>query len=217
MNSNSFKSTWARLALVVAFCLPPLACSLASSVLPDLVSGDQETQLAADVNATLTANAETELSNVETEAVEATSTPPPSPTMPLPSTPTDTPEPTIQPTPTPTSTPAGPWVGEITFASDISQDDQPINPGTVFKRGVTLVYAFFPFSGIEKGKKITYYWTVNGKEFVSVIRTWEWDSSGTHPTSVGYSDNSQLDTGNWMLTIFVGNQKMASGTFRITP
>lgn len=204
------------LALAILFSLPAFACSIFTPNLPGQSNDNQETKMAADVKASLTANA-------ENQAAQVTITPPPSPTLPLPSEPTNTPGPTRTPiptrTPVPTRSPvpSGPWVGKITFASDISQDNQPINPGAVFKKGITQIYAIFPYSGFEKGMKITLYWTVNGKEFVSVIRTWKWDSSGTYTPSTSYSNNRQLDSGNWMFTIFVENKKLASGTFKILP
>jgi hypothetical protein len=216
MKTKSLMQTLTVLALVILFSLPALACSLSLSNTSNTNSGNKETSLASAVNATINAN-------IATQAAQATPTPPPAPTLPPPPVSTNTPEPTLPPVPTnaliPTHAPvpSGPWVGAITFASDISQDNQPINPGTVFKKGITHVYAFFPYSGIEQGKKITYYWTVNGKEFVSVIKTWVWDSSGTHPTSVSYSNNRQLDSGNWKLAIFYNNKLLASGTFKIMP
>jgi hypothetical protein len=210
MRSRFSRCTLAMLALVVVFSFPALACSFLQPALPKLDSSSNETDMVAAVNATLTAAA-------ETEAALATPTPPPSPTLPAQPTSTDTPEPTIPPTETQIPTPTGTWIGAITFAPGIDSENRPIDPGTVFKRGVTHMYAFFPYSGIEEGKKITYYWTVNGKEFVSAVDTWQWDSSGTFVTSTAYSNNRQLDSGNWILTIFIDNKKLASGTFKILP
>jgi hypothetical protein len=65
--------------------------------------------------------------------------------------------------------------------------------------------------------KITIYWTVNGKEFVSAIRTWQWDSSGNYTPSTFYTNHRQLDTGTWTFTIFAGNKKLGSGSFKIIP
>jgi hypothetical protein len=216
MESRISSSTIAILALAIIFSLPALACSILTSNSPKLNKNDQETKMAANVEASLTANAETQAAQA-TPTPSVTITPPPSPTLPLPPVLTDTLEPTSLPTKAATATPSGSWIGVITFAKGITADNQPIEPGTVFKRGVTEIYAVFPYSGIEQGKKITYYWTVNGKEFVSVIRTWTWDSSGVHPTSVGYSNNSSLDSGNWKLAIFYENKLLATGTFKITP
>ncbi len=145
-----------------------------------------------------------------------TITPPPSPTLPVLPSPTKIAGPTRTPAPTRTSVPAGPWVGEIVFASDVSQNSQPVNPGTIFKRGITRIYAVFPYSGFDQGTKITLYWTVNGQEFVSAVRTWQWDSSGTYTPSTSYTNNRQLDSGTWTFTIFANNKKLGSGTFKIT-
>jgi hypothetical protein len=203
------------LALAILFSLPALACSIFKPTSPTPEANARETKLASDVEASLTANA-------QTQAAQVTLTPPPSPTLPLPPSPTEIPGPVLTPVPTRTPVavesplPSGPWVGEITFASDVTQDSQPINPGTVFKRGITQIYAIFPYSGFEQGMKITVYWAVNGQEFVSAVRTWEWDPSGTYTPSTSYTNNRQLDSGIWTFTIFANNKKLGSGSFKIT-
>ena len=113
------------LALAILFSLPALACTVFTPSTKGQDNGDRETKMAADVQASLTANAETQAAQV-TPTPEVTITPPPSPTLPIPPSPTQVPGPTRTPVPTRTSVSAGPWVGEIIFASDISQDNQPI-------------------------------------------------------------------------------------------
>jgi len=108
-------------------------------------------------------------------------------------------------------------MGEITFARDVTEDNQPIESAAVFKKGIKRVYAIFPYSGIQEGTKYTQYWTVNGKEFFSAISTWEWVSSGIRTASTSNTNNSDLDVGTWKLAIFIGNKLMTSGTFKIIP
>jgi len=210
MRSKSIKQTLAWLVLVVMFGTPILACEVALPFVSVKDDGSKETELAANINASVTAY-------IETEASFATITPPPSPTMPLPPTPTDTPMPSSIPTEESTPTVSGPWVGKIVFATSVTQNNEPIDPGTVFKKGITTIFAVFPYSGFEEGKKVTLYWTVNGREFVSVVRTWQWDSSGTYAPSTAYSNNRQLDAGNWQFNIFVDNKLLGTGSFKITP
>ena len=215
MQSNNYKHTFALLALVGLFCIPVLACSITLPGIPGQDNGARQTDLASNINASVTAYIATEVSG-------ATITPPPSPTMPLPTLPpppaaTDTPAPSEPPIQEVTPTVSGPWVGKIVFAKNVTQDNEPIDPGTVFKRGITTIYAVFPYSGIEQGMKVTLYWTLNGQEFVSVVRTWQWDSSGTYAPSTAYSNNRQLDAGNWQFNIFVDNKLLGTGSFKITP
>jgi hypothetical protein len=204
------------LALAITLTLPALACSIFTPGTNSQDTTARETKMAADVQASLTANAETQAAQA-TPTPEVTITPPPSPTLPLQPESTEIPGPTRTPVATQTPPPAGPWVGEIVFASDISPDNQPVNPGTVFKRGITQIYAIFPYSGFDQGMKITLYWSVNGQEFVSAIRTWQWDPSGTYTPSTSYTNNRQLDSGTWTFTIFANNKKLGSASFKITP
>jgi hypothetical protein len=204
------------IALAIALCLPALACSIFTPGPNSQDQNSRETKMAADVEASLTANAEI-LAAQATPTPEDTITPPPSPTLPVPPSPTKKPVATRTPAPASPSVPSGPWVGPIVFASEISQDNQPVNPGTVFKRGTTTIYAIFPYFGFDQGLKITLYWTVNGQEFVSAVRTWQWDPSGTYTPSTSYSNNRQLDSGTWTFTIFANNKKLGSASFKITP
>lgn len=210
MRSRFSRCALAMLALVVVFSFPALACSFLQPALPKLDSSSNETDMVAAVNATLTANA-------ETQATQATPTPPPSPTLPAQPTSTDTAVPVVPPTQTPSPTPTGVWIGAITFASELDSNNEPVDPGTVFKKGITHLYGVFPYSGMEKGMQITYYWTLNGKEFVSFIRNWEGDSSGSFASYTYYTNGRQLDAGNWMLKIFVENKLMQTGTCKIIP
>ena len=199
------------LALALLLSLPALACSVSLS--PGEDKNARETRIAEDIIATLTADA-------QTRVAEVTPTSPPSPTVAQPVLPTAVPfTPTLTRTAPPprTATPAGTWIGEITFARDVTEDNKPVESAAVFKKGIKRVYAIFPYSGIKKGTKYTLYWTINGKEFVSAIHTWNWSSSGTHSTSTFYTSNSDLDVGNWKLAIFIGNELMTSGTFKIIP
>jgi hypothetical protein len=223
MRSRFSRCTLAMLALAAVFSFPALACSFLQPALPKLDSNSNETDMAAAVNASLTANAETAAvnasltANAETKLALATPTPPPSPTLPPPPTSADTAVPVVPPTQTPSPTPTGVWIGAITFASELDSNNEPVDPGTVFKKGITHLYGVFPYSGMEKGMQITYYWTLNEKEFVSFIRNWEEDSSGTYASYTYYTNGRQLDAGNWMLKIFVENKLMQTGTCKIIP
>ncbi len=87
---------WIRIGSLVGLLLA--SCQIGSLSFSDLTSSGKETELAADVNATLTANA-------ETEAARPSPTPPPPTDTPIPSnTPTRLSPPTLPPTARPVAT-----------------------------------------------------------------------------------------------------------------
>ncbi len=154
-----------------------LLATLACSVDLGLDEKPDETELARNVEMTLTAILATE-ANVatQTEATAATDTPaPPPPTATNAEPPTETSIPTEPPTPTK----EGVYIGPIAFSSQLDADDQPVNPSARLKKGITKLYGTFPFSGMNEDMKVTVRWENNGKEFVTAVRNWEGGESGT--------------------------------------
>jgi len=146
-------------------------------------------------------------------ALEPTDTPTPVPTA------TDTPVPTptgtatATPTPSPTATPteAVPAFEFIAFASDVTEDDVPVDPGTVFPANTTKVYAVFDYSGMQEGMTYDAYWYLDGEE--ELHKSWQWslDEEGTSWVNIFNDDG--LKPGDYELEIYVGDQLLLSGSF----
>jgi len=191
------------LFLVLGFIA--IACNLFT--LAQVDADTEETALAQSVDATLTANA-------------------PAPSLPASPTrlsaPTHTPKiamPTItNPTstlvPEHTATPREPFISEILFSTEYSDESIPKDTTSEFDKDTKEVNAYFSYCGIPAGSRITRYWILNGKEVVSRVFSFT-DSCGDYRLSISGSGNSPLDPGMWELNIFVGNKLMQSGKFRI--
>ena len=125
--------------------------------------------------------------------------------------------PTGTTSPTETSEPISsePTIGEIVFAQDVTEDNEPIDAGTRFQTGITRIYGIFEYSGLKEGMEISYFWEVSGKEFFTLTKDWEGDSSGKDWANTYYTDNSSLDAGNWILRIYIDGELMRFGTFTI--
>jgi hypothetical protein len=122
---------------------------------------------------------------------------------------------TTSPTETSELISSEPTIGEIVFARDVTEDNEPIDAGTRFEHGITIIYGIFEYSGLEEGMEISYFWEVGGKEFFTLTKDWEGNSSGTNWASTSYTDNSSLDAGNWILRIYIDGELMRYGTFVI--
>jgi len=165
----------------------------------------------------------------------STSTPEPTPTetaipptnTPLPPTDTPTPEPTATPvlptnTPTPfadssqmiasTRTPAPPevHVGPIVFASEITDDLDPVDPGTTFPDGVEQIYAIFPFEGMSRGLDYAAIWYQNGKELAREEGKWPW---GTRAKSFTFI--VPHGEGLYKLDLYINDTVVATKIFEI--
>ena len=187
------------LMFVLIFALPALACSLYQTQDLDATA----TFIAGEIFATWTAEVPTA---TYTATMTPTETVTPTPSI------TNTPLPTVTPEPT---VPSEPTFGEITFAKDVSEDEQPINPMTEFPKGITRIFGVFEFQGMSDGWQWSSIFFRNGEEYASA--SWEWDhgTNGITFADLYYPDGKSLESGNYELKLFVGDKLMQSGKFRI--
>jgi len=108
-----------------------------------------------------------------------------------------------------------PTFGPITFAADVSEDEQPINPMTEFPKGITRIFGVFEFQGMSDGWQWSSFFFRNGEEYASA--SWEWDhgTNGITFADLYYPDGKSLESGNYELKLFVGDKLMQSGKFKI--
>ena len=179
------------------------------------------------------APANTPVANSPTSIPEPSSTftlTPPTPTA----TPTNTPvPPTATPTstatpvpPTSTPTPAGgipiltpvprtpapseARMGPIEFAEDVTSDIQAINSSDIFPNGIDIVYAIYPFSGMQRGLDFTAIWYRNGVEVAREETEWPYGERAT-----SYSFLVPRGEGLYKLELHVNDTIMASGLFEV--
>jgi hypothetical protein len=126
MKTHFRASIWFYLGSLI--CILLISCQLSSLSLTSLTSSGKETSLAADVNATLTANAETEAAKVP-------------PNQPVPTNTAIPPEPpTMQPSPTPQpSATLQPSYTERPFVTEIQATDTPGLSNVTVKNNMNVV------------------------------------------------------------------------------
>jgi hypothetical protein len=152
----------------------------------------------------------------------ATQTPEPPTATPAP---TNTATATITPTPTPTATPTpvrlgpassrtpaptGVKMGPIQFSADVTDDFEAVNPAKVFSRGTSLVYAVYPFSGMQKGLEFTTVWYKNGVELGRETTPWEYGE-----TAASFNFITITGPGLYKLELWVNDTVVATNMFEI--
>ncbi|MCB0154489.1 MAG: hypothetical protein KDF65_06790 [Anaerolineae bacterium] len=133
-------------------------------------------------------------------AEPATTVPTATPTL-LPPTPTDTPAPTATNTPLPTATatatntpsptpflsalmssnstprtpaPSGAKMGPIELSAEITDEIEAVNPASTFPDETEVIYAVFPYSGMQDGVDFRVIWYQNGIELWRDETQWQW-------------------------------------------
>jgi hypothetical protein len=144
---------------------------------------------------------------------------------PLPPTATNTPAPTATYTPTPTPlsaafavpttgprtpAPSGARMGPIQFATQITENVEPINPGDLFDEGADRIYAVFPYRGMVDGVAFKAVWYQNGTELWREESRWEWGSDARF-----FSFFQDPTEGLYKLELQVNDSVLATGLFEV--
>jgi phosphate transport system substrate-binding protein len=115
-------------------------------------------------------------------------------------------------TPTPVS--QQPSIGVITFAVDVTADNQPVGADTSFYADVPEIHAIFSYAGMSDGANWERIWYQNGEEVGGGPDTWDGGESGTFDLSLS-NNGEPLGSGTWTLEIYVNGELARSGTFVI--
>lgn len=112
---------------------------------------------------------------------------------------------------------AGSQIGSITFASALDDNNQPIDPGSTFRSGITYVYGLFEYFNLVPGSQVQFVWYVNGVKFTDYNLDWQGPANGVTWANIYYEDNSLLPEGNWELQIYLNGSLAQAGNFEIVP
>ncbi|MGC8959005.1 MAG: trypsin-like peptidase domain-containing protein [Chloroflexia bacterium] len=99
--------------------------------------------------------------------------------------------------------------GPITFAQGVDRNDRPVKPGTAFPSGLTELYAFFDYQGMQDGWNWTRRWSIDGEVVVEADDVWEGGESGNW--WVGVNSEDGLPDGLYQLELLVEGQLVQSG------
>lgn len=141
-------------------------------------------------------------------------------------TPEPTAAPTTAPTPPPPSAvantnaaipapaaaplPAGLSVGPISFAINVSDRREPIDPAQRFDSVPARIYAVFPYQGMKNDLPFSVIWYYQNAELIRDEYVWEWGS-----TDRSFSFISPVGPGAYRVEIRVNNTPVAENSFEI--
>lgn len=127
---------------------------------------------------------------------------------------TVTPKPSriLSTTPTPAS--QEPTIGPITFATAITEDDQPIDAGTSFPGDIEEIHALFSYEGLSDSDTWERLWYQNDEEVGSGSGTWDAGESGTFDLSLT-GGGEPLGAGTWKLELYINGELAQTGNFVI--
>jgi len=107
-----------------------------------------------------------------------------------------------------------PDISKITFALNVTEDNQPVIPGLFFSKGITQVHALFEYQNMSPDYTWERVWYLNDREISRSAGPWTGPESGVFNYFINNS-NKPLPAGNWMLEINVENKLRSLGVFII--
>ncbi len=113
-----------------------------------------------------------------------------------------------------------PTFGPITFASEVTKDDKPVNAVNVsdptLPAGTTTVYAFFNGIDVPKSTEWTSQWFYNDSP-VTDPKSHTWDFGPNEQDWINFknTDDSPLEAGVYELRLSIGSKVVNLGTFVI--
>jgi hypothetical protein len=101
--------------------------------------------------------------------------------------------------------------GPLAFAEGVDRTGKPVNPGTSFRNGISELYAFFDYRGMQDGWEWTRRWSVDGEVATETDDAWADGESGEGFWVRLYSDEA-LPDGEYQLDLLVEGEPVQSGT-----
>ncbi|MCB0112700.1 MAG: trypsin-like peptidase domain-containing protein, partial [Caldilineaceae bacterium] len=102
--------------------------------------------------------------------------------------------------------------GPITFAAGVDDNDEPINPGTVFS-DIDEIYAFFDVDGVENGAQWTRRWYLDG-EVVSEQDS-VWNAGNMDATWISLYADDGLPPGEFTLELLIEDEIVQSASMEV--
>jgi hypothetical protein len=105
-------------------------------------------------------------------------------------------------------------VSSLTFATNINDRYQPLNPATKFDEGYFTLYATFRYDAMAEGMSWTWVWRHNGTFIEGDNELWKHDGDG--PGYVYFRPANGFNPGKYTLEVWVNNELQDQATVTIT-
>lgn len=101
----------------------------------------------------------------------------------------------------------------VTFAEDVSADNQPVRPAETFPPMQKPVYAFFQYAAMQNGTPWTMTWLRDGVELASETTEWGWGAYGT--AFIFYQPPGGYEAGRYLLRAYIGDELQFEADFEV--
>jgi hypothetical protein len=103
-------------------------------------------------------------------------------------------------------------IGTITFATDATDQREPINANLLFPPGITQIHALFEYSGMSTAYTWERIWYLNDQEVMRKSDIWTGPDRGVFDYFID-NGGRPLPAGDWILEIRVEGKLLSLGAF----
>jgi S1-C subfamily serine protease len=103
-------------------------------------------------------------------------------------------------------------ISNFTFASGVDAQGNPVNPGMSFPAGITELYFFFDYAGLQDGMAFNIRWLLDNEEILSYDETWAWGGSGTFYDYIYRTGGEALPDGQYTVELTIEGQLVQQGS-----
>jgi len=101
-------------------------------------------------------------------------------------------------------------IGNLSFATDITDNYQPVNPRRIFAEGNYTLYATFAYDAMADGMEWAWVWRHGGEIIEGGNQLWQYGSSG--PGYIYFSPEEGFEFGEYTLEVWVNGDLFAQGS-----
>jgi len=106
-----------------------------------------------------------------------------------------------------------PMIGEISFATEMTEDKNPVNPGDSFSPGPTRIYGIFEHANLTPNATFEQVWYLDGEQVINNAMAWEGEPTGKSWVNIDHPDG--LPAGKYDVQLLIEGELLQTGSFVI--
>jgi len=106
-----------------------------------------------------------------------------------------------------------PMIGKISFATEMTEDKNPVNPGDTFSPGPTRIYGIFEHANLTPNATFEQVWYLDGEQVINNAMAWEGEPTGKSWVNIDHPDG--LPAGKYDVQLLIDGELLQTGSFVI--
>ena len=106
-----------------------------------------------------------------------------------------------------------PVIGEVSFATEIDEEKNPVDPSDSFSPGPTRIYGVFEHANVTPNATFEQAWYLDGEQVINNAMAWEGEPNGISWVNIDHPDG--LPAGKYEVLLLIDGELLQTGSFVI--